>query len=100
MDKELNALIGLELKLQMMDSHNGILRTDKLEKITKMVISLNKLDNSDNLEEGRPSNTFTFLTLKITDQANNVITDGPGMTVVLHILDHKIQSPIKMEYGK
>ena len=61
MDKELNALIGLELKLQMMDSHNDVLRTNKLEKITKMVISLNKLNNSDNLEDGRPSNTsFTY----------------------------------------
>ena len=25
------------------------------------------------------------LTLKITDQNNNIITDGPGTTVVLHI---------------
>ena len=80
----------------------------------KMAISLNKLNNSDNLEDGKPSNTlFTYyvtgpeystrfepvtpqykalkddtitsLTLKITDQANNVITDGPQVTVVLHI---------------
>ena len=29
--------------------------------------------------------TITFLNLKITDQAGNIITDGPGMTVVLHI---------------
>ena len=80
----------------------------------KMVISLNELDNSDNLEDGRPRNTLfthyvtgpeyftcfepstpqykkfkngmiTFLTLKITDQNNNIITDGPGTTVVLYI---------------
>ena len=51
-DKELNSLIGLELKSQMLDSHNDVLRTNKLEKVTKMVISLNKLDNSDNLEDG------------------------------------------------
>ena len=25
------------------------------------------------------------LSLKITDQAGNIITNGPGMTVVLHI---------------
>ena len=31
-DKELNSLIGTELKLQMLDSCNGILRTNKLEK--------------------------------------------------------------------
>ena len=117
MDKELNALIGLELKSQIMDSHNDVLRTNKSEKITKMVISLNELNNSDNLEDGRPSNTlFTYyvtgpeyafrtmcfephtpqykklkngvitsLTLKITDQVNNIIADGMGTTVVLHI---------------
>ena len=60
-DKELNALIGLELRSQMIDSHNDVLRTNKLAKVMKMVISLNELDNSDNLKDGRPSNTlFTY----------------------------------------
>ena len=114
MDKELNSLIGMELKSQMLDSRNDVLRINKLEKVTKMVISLNELDNSDNLEDGTPSDTlFTYyvtgpeysmhfephipqykklksgminsLSLKIMDQAGNIITDGPGMTVVLHI---------------
>ena len=114
MDKELNTLIGMELRVQMIDSQEDVLRTNKLEKVTKLAISLNELDNSDNLEDGRPSNTlFTYyvtdpeystrfeprtpqykklkngtitsLTLKITDQAGNIITDGPGTTVVLHI---------------
>ena len=98
----------------MLDSREDVLRTNKLEKVTKMVINLNELDNSDNLEDGIPSNTlFTYyvtgpeysmhfepctpqykkvksgminsLSLKITDQAGNIITNGPGMTVVLHI---------------
>ena len=61
MDKELNSLIGTELKSQMLDSCNDILRTKKLEKVTKMVITLNELDNSDNLEDGRPNNVlFTY----------------------------------------
>ena len=114
MDKELNTLIGMELKSQILDSHNDILRTNELEGITKMIISLNKLDNSDNLEDGRPSHilftyyvtssehytlfkpqspqykklrndTITSLTLAITDQNNDIITDGPEVTVVLHI---------------
>ena len=60
-DKELNSLIGIELKSQMLDSHNDILRTNKLEGIMKMIVSLNELDNSDNLEDGRPSNIlFTY----------------------------------------
>ena len=104
----------MELKFQILESLKDILRTNKLEKITKMVFSLNELYNSDNLEDGLPSNTlFTYyvaspeystcfepvtpkykklrnseiisLTLKITDQAGKVITDGPGTTVVLYI---------------
>ena len=60
-DKELNSLIGMERKSQMLDSGNDMLRTNKLEKVTKMVISLNEFDNSNNLEDGRPSNIlFTY----------------------------------------
>ena len=113
-DKELNSLIGMELKSQMLDSRNDVLRTNKLERITKMIISLNELDNSNNLEDGRPSNVlFTYyvtssehymlfepqtpgykalkygeivsLTLRIMDQNNNIITDGLETTVVLNI---------------
>ena len=113
-DKELNSLIGTELKSQMLDSRKDIQRTNKLEGIMKMIISLNELDNSDNLEDGRPSNVlFTYhvtssehytlfepqtprykklknnpitsLTLAITDQNNDIITDGLEVTVVLHI---------------
>ena len=111
-DKELNSLIGMETKSQMLDSRNDAL----VRKVTKMVISLNELDNSnsDNLEDGTPSNTLFMyyvtgpeysmcfeprtpqykklkssiinsLSLKITDQAGNIITDGPGTTVVLHV---------------
>ena len=111
--KELNSLIGTELKSQMLDSCNDILRTNKLVNGTKISSSLNELNNSDNLEDGKPSNTlFTYfvtspeyfmrfepqspqykklkndtitsLTLAITDQNNDIITDGPEVTVVLH----------------
>ena len=61
MDKELNSLIGTELKSQMLDSRNDILRTNKLERIMKMIISFDELNNSDNLEDGRSSNIlFTY----------------------------------------
>ena len=57
-DKEPNTLVGTEMKSQMLDSQNDVLRSNKLEKVKKMVISLNKLDNSNNLEDGQPSNTL------------------------------------------
>ena len=60
MDKELNAIIGRELKSRI-ESRDYALRTNKLENVTEMAISLEELDNSDNLEDGRPSNTlFTY----------------------------------------
>ena len=75
-----------------------------------MIINLDELNNSNNLKDGRPSSElltyhvtddedfthfepqtsqyrklktgeFTSLTLRITDQNNNVITDGPQVTV-------------------
>ena len=59
-DKEPNSLIGTKLKSQM-DDHEDVLRTNKLEKVMKMVISLNELNNSNNLEDGIPSNSlFTY----------------------------------------
>ena len=114
MDKELNSLIEMELKSQMLDSRNDIQRTNELVHGTKITISLNELNNSDNLEDGKPSNrlftyfvtspeyftrfepqspqykklkddTITSITLAITDQNNDIITDGPKVTVVLHV---------------
>ena len=93
-----------------------VIKKNKLRGITEMFLNLNELDNTDNLEDGRPSNSlltyhvtsnedfmhfepdtpqykklkngeFTSLTLKIMDQNNNIITDGPWVTVVLHIHD-------------
>ena len=113
-DKELNSLIGTELKLQMLDSRNDIQRTKKLVNGTKISITLNELNNSDNLKDGKLSNTlFTYfvtspeyfthfepqspqykklkndtitsLTLAITGQNNDVITDGLETTVVFNI---------------
>ena len=92
---------------------------NKLKGITEMIINLDELNNSINLKDGRPSNElltyhmtddkdfmffkpqtppyrklknreFTSLTLRITDQNNNIMTDGPQVTVVLHVHDHKI----------
>ena len=96
-----------------------VTKTNKLKGITEMILNLNELDNSDNLKDGRPSNKlltyhvtddkdftrfepdipqykklknreFTSLTLRITDQNINIITDGPQVTVVLHIRNRKI----------
>ena len=51
-DKELNSLIGMEMKSQMLDFRNDVQRTNKLVSGTKITIGLNELDNSDNLKDG------------------------------------------------
>ena len=35
------------------------------------------------------NDTITSLTLAITDQSNDIVTDGPEVTVVLHIRELK-----------
>ena len=92
------------------------IKMTKLKGITEMIINLDEVNNTNNLEDGKPSNSlltyhmtsnedfmsfepqnpqykklengeFTSLTLRITDQNNDIITDGPQVTVVLHIRD-------------
>ena len=60
-DKELNSLIGMELKSQMLDSRNDIQRTNKLVNGTKITISLNELNNSDNLEDGKTQQHLIYI---------------------------------------
>ena len=96
-----------------------VIKKNKSKGITEMILNLNELDNSDNLKDGRPSNElltyhvtddkdfthfepdipqykklkkgeFTSLNLRITDENNNIITDGSQVTVVLHIHERKI----------
>ena len=91
----------------------------KLKGITEITLNLDELNNSVNLKDGRPSNSlltyyvtddkdfthfesqnpqykklknreFTSLNLRIMDQNNNIITDGPQVAVVLHICNRNI----------
>ena len=107
------------VELNKFEVDNQVTKTNKLKGITEITLNLDELDNSDNLEDGRPTNElltyhmtddkdfmcfepqtpqyrklkngeFTSLNLRITNQNNNIITDGPQVTVVLHIRDHKI----------
>ena len=117
--REIDAIVGRKHILADLSNNFRIIKMNKLAKVMDMIFNLNKLDNSDNLKDGRPSDAlFTYyvssskdftrfepqtpqykklkgsqivsLTLRITDQNINVITDGPGTTVVLHIHDCKI----------
>ena len=117
--RELLYMLEGVVELNQLEVDDQVTKMNKLKGITEMIINLDELNNSDNLKDGRPSNElliyhmtddkdftcfepdipqykalkngeFTSLTLTITDQNNNVITDGPQVTVVLHIRDRKI----------
>ena len=117
--RELISMLEGIVELNQFEVDDQVIKTNKLKGITEITLNLDELNNSDNLKDGRPSNElltyqvtddqdftcfepqtpqyrklkngeFTSLTLTITDQNNNVITDGPQVTVVLHIRDHKI----------
>ena len=112
--RELLSIVEGMVELNQFVVDDQVIKKDKLKGITEMIINLDELNNSHNLEDGHPSNTlftyhvtddkdfmhfepqtpqykalkngeFTSLTLRITDQAGNIITDGPQVTVVLHM---------------
>ena len=116
--RELLSMLGGIIKLNQFEV-DQVTKMNKLKGITEITLNLDELNNSDNLKDGRPSNElltyhmtsnedfthfepqtpqyrklknreFTSLNLRITDQNNNIITDSPQVTVVLHVRDRKI----------
>ena len=116
--KLLSMLEGI-IELNQFEVDDQVTKMNKLKGITEITLNLDELNNSNNLKDGRPSNElltyyvtddedfthfepqnpqykklktgeFTSLTLRMTDQNNNVTTDGLQVTVVLYIRDHKI----------
>ena len=114
--RELLSIVEGMVELNQFVVDDQVIMKNKLKGIMEMIINLDELNNSDNLEDGHiyPINTlfmyhvtdnkdfmhfepqapqyrklkngeFTSLNLRITDQNNNIITDGPQVTIVLHI---------------
>ena len=116
--RELLSMLEGIIELNQFEIDNQVIKKNKLKDITEIALNLDELNNSNNLEDGKPSNSlltyhmtsnedfthfepdipkykalknreFTSLNLRITDQNNNVITDGLQVTVVLHIRECK-----------
>ena len=116
--RELLSIVEGMVELNQFVVYDQVTKTNKLKGITEITLNFDELNNSDNLEDGHPSKTlctyhvdthkdftrfkphtpqykklksgeFTSLNLRITDQNNNIITDGPQVTVVLHIHECK-----------
>ena len=109
-DRELLSMLEGIIEHNQFEVDDQVIKKNKLKGITEMIINLDELNNSDNLKDGRPRNElltyhltddkdfthfepdkalkkgeFTSLNLRITDQNNDIKTDGPQVTVVLHI---------------
>ena len=116
--RELISMLEGIVELNQFEVDDQFTKTNKLKGITEITLNSDELNNSDNLKDGRPSNElltyhmtddidftcfepqtpqyrklkngeFTSLNLRIMDQNNNIITDGPQVTVVLHIRNPK-----------
>ena len=117
--RELLSIVEGIVELNQFVVDDQVIKKNKLKGIMEVIINLDELNNSNNLKDGHLSNSlltyhmtddkdfvhfepstpqyrklkngeFTSLTLKIADQAGNIITDGLQVTVVLHIHDRKI----------
>ena len=103
--RELLSMLEGMVELNQFEVDDQVTETNKLKGITEITLNLDELSNSNNLKDGRPSNElltyhvtdkdftlfepqtpqyrklkkgeFTSLNLRIMDQNNNVITDGP-----------------------
>ena len=116
--RQLLSMLEGMIELNQFEVDDKVTKKNKLKGITEITLNLDELNNSVNLKDGKPSNElltyyvtdnkdftrfepdipqykalkngeFTSLNLRITDQNNNVITDGPQVTVVLHIRECK-----------
>ena len=116
--RQLLSMLEGMIELNQFETHNQVIKKNKLKGITEITLNLDQLNDSDNLKDGKLSNElltyymtdnkdftrfepdipqykalknseFTSLNLRITDQNNNVITEGPQVTVFLHICECK-----------
>ena len=110
--REIIKLLEWKIELKDFEKNQRLTKTNKLSGITEMNLSLDELDNTENLKDGKPSNSllkyhvtksehFTrfeprtpqykrlksgrivSLTLRITDQNDNIMTNPTSL--VLHV---------------
>ena len=117
--RELLSIVEGMVELNQFVVDDQVIKKNKLKGITEITLNLTELNNSNNLKDGHPSNAlftyhmdahkdftrfephtpqykklknreeFTSLNLRISDQNNNIITDGPQVTVAFHTCECK-----------
>ena len=59
--RELISMLEGIVELNQFEVDDQVTKTNKLKGITEIYFSLNELNNSDNLKDGRPSNTLFYI---------------------------------------
>ena len=57
----LSMLEGI-VELNQFEADNQVIKKNKLKGITEITLNLDELNNSDNVEDGKPSNSFSLIT--------------------------------------
>ena len=98
MDRELNASVGRNLITTPLDANNNVIKTDKLACVTKVVLSMDELDHTDNLEDGRLSNVLLRYHVTGSDEFTSFepvalqykrLKNGELASLTLRIMDQK-----------
>ena len=96
--RELYASIGRKLITILLDAKDNVIKTNKLACFTEMVFSLDKLDNTDNLVEGRLSNILLryhvtgseeFACLEPVTPQHKRLKNEDFISLTLRIMDQK-----------
>ena len=58
MGLELSAFVGSKVITTSLDTNKNLVKTDKLARVTEVVLRLDELDNTDTLEDGNLSNVL------------------------------------------
>ena len=97
-DNEPLTTVGRKVITTPLDANDNILKMNKLACVTEMVLSLNELNNTDNLEDGRLSNILLryhitgseeFMHLEPVTPRYKRLKNGEFTSLILRIMDEK-----------
>ena len=75
--RELLSIVGGMTKLTKFVNGDRVIKTNKLEGITEMTLNLDELDNTDNCEDGRPSNVLISYHVTVNEDFTQLVTYTP-----------------------
>ena len=75
--RELLSVVGGMAKLTKFVNDDRVIKTNKLEGITELILNLDELDNTDNLEDGRPRSALITYYVTADEDFMQLLTYTP-----------------------